>query len=137
MKHLKLFESVSESDFDDVKDIFQDIVDEYDIYKISMHSGAQTLSSGLYYAYKFITGNASYNKSNSFRIEIYLINESKRLGLRINETQFDEDINKLKHDLENFKNRITQIGFDVEFRNELNCEMLLSGVDIIIRLNAF
>ena len=65
MKHLKLFESVSESDFDDVKDIFQDIVDEYDIYKISMHSGAQTLSSGLYYAYKFITGNASYNKSNS------------------------------------------------------------------------
>ncbi len=128
MKYLQKIESVSEeSDFHDVKDIFLDIVDEYDIYNISSPT-IESLTSGIYYAYKFINGKKEYNKPNFFRIEIYLIS-----GVKPSENRFNLDlIKKLKNDLENFKNRINQIGFDAEFRNELDTKKILSGIDIII-----
>lgn len=93
--------------FDDVKDIFQDLIDEYHIEKIPI---AGILPEGISYRTEFVPGwtDTDNNIHNDFlKIELYVHSRNantKREYLSIFE-------NTIKNDLENFYTRCSQMGF--------------------------
>lgn len=92
----KLFESKDDNIFDDVKDIFQDIADDYDIFKFS--DDDDDVPYGISY---FIT-----EETSKINIEIYVSDLD-------GEDKYYDVFKKMSKDLDNFYKRVQQMGLFV------------------------
>lgn len=109
--------SGEEEIFDDVKDVFQDIIDEYNLLKVPTDTGR--LPEGISYHNRFVPGWIDSNNNPHFcfyQIEIYVTGKdinSRREYLSTGST--------MTHDLKDFYERVRQMGFKVvELSNNIS-----------------
>lgn len=110
MKYLKLFnESLSEDEIADIKDIFQDLIDEFDIEYFDDNDNDNYIYSlsGIYYNYNTF----KYKISTGIKFYIYLFSDDGTWQQLTHMEKF-----KLFYSqLENFKQRLNLIGCNVDY----------------------
>ena len=121
MKHIKpynIFESVSD-DLLDIKDFFQDVSDEWDIYYLDPRELIPKISDAI--AGRELEGGGYYcifeGKDNHHSIIVYL--PHSKVG---DKTKVNMDILKFNNDVNLFIDRIKHIGYDnaTVIHNDIN-----------------
>jgi hypothetical protein len=106
MRYLKYFEGISEEDIQthilEIKDIFQEYIDDYDIYQLD--TSVNTHISGLYYT---LDWNATNYKSKKiyFIFTIYIIEEEDAISV-------SNKFLKLHKEKESIISNLKSIGYD-------------------------
>lgn len=136
MKHLKRYNEsssglITNNEIDDVKDLFQDIIDEYNLEKVPQGG---ILPYGLSYQIYLYTTHPRLPVDTNIHIEIYVNDMFNRPTSNDKDKYLKIFHQKMIDDLENFCQRLESIGFTIEKSKPKSIHSTTTGpFEIIIK----
>lgn len=144
MKHLKPFNesffspTLSQEDIEDIKDIFQDLIDEYNMFYDCDPN--DYIDGNIYYKYGQFPSKESTTTPYEFKIGIQQIT-SPLIGVKRNPNNLlstREKRYKFQHDIEQFEERLKNMGFKIRGTHknyfakffEVDCVIIISKKSI-------